>query len=144
MHKTFASLPDRVKGAVIDGLLLIGLMYGASELLALFDGVPTFVRVIIAVIVFVLYDPIFTHLYGGTIGHSFSGIEVRRLDDQQRHLSFPKALFRFIFKASLGWLSLLTVTGNDKKQAIHDQVAGSVVYEELKEEDPKTDRSEDG
>jgi len=36
-------------------------------------------------------------------------------------------LVRFLAKVGLGWLSLLTVTGNEKKMAIHDYLAQSVV-----------------
>ena len=74
-----------------------------------------------------LYDPFFTSHYGGTIGHSFSKITVRKDIDRENHIGFTSALLRFIIKISLGWFSLLTVTGNKKKKAIHDFVVNSVV-----------------
>lgn len=144
MNRNYAVLPDRVKAAIIDSLLLIGFMYAASELLALFEAVPTYVRIIVAVFIFLLYDPIFTSYYGGTVGHSFSGIEVKREVDTDRNISFPAAVLRFIFKALLGWISLLTVTAHEKKRAIHDLVAGSVVLEELSEDETTSELSEDG
>lgn len=127
MQPTYATLPDRVKAAVIDGFLLIGAMYGISEILASFNNVPNYVRIILAVLIFLIYDPFFTSFYGGTIGHSYSNIEVKKLSDYNDKISFPIALIRFLAKAGLGWLSLLTVVGNEKKMAIHDYLAQSVV-----------------
>ncbi|MDO1512422.1 RDD family protein [Maribacter confluentis] len=123
----YAILPDRIKAAIIDALLLIAAMYAASELLNLFDNVPNYVRIVIAVLLFILYDPLFTSQFGGTIGHSFSNITVRKDTDRENYIGFPSALVRFIFKFTLGWVSLLTVTGNKKKKAVHDYIANSVV-----------------
>ena len=130
MKNEYAILPDRIKAAVIDGILLIAAMYAVSEILNLFENVPNYVRISIAVILFLLYDPFFTSHYGGTIGHSFSKITVRKDIDGENHIGFTSALLRFIIKISLGWFSLLTVTGNKKKKAIHDFVVNSVVMNE--------------
>ena len=46
-----------------------------------------------------------------------------------KNISFPFALVRYLLKMFLGWISLLTITANDKKKAIHDFVAKSVVIE---------------
>jgi uncharacterized RDD family membrane protein YckC len=127
MQPIYATLPDRVKAAVIDGFLLIVAMYAISEILSSFDNVPNYVRIILAIIVFLLYDPFFTSFYGGTIGHSYSNIEVKKLSNHRDKISFPIAIVRFLAKAGLGWLSLLTVAGNEKKMAIHDHLAQSVL-----------------
>ncbi|NER11874.1 RDD family protein [Leptobacterium flavescens] len=134
MKENYAQLPDRVKAAVIDGIVLIALMYATTEVLALFNDVPQFIRIIAFVLIFVLYDPILTSAFGGTIGHSYSNILVKREGDSKRNLPFHFALIRFILKAALGWISLLTVTGNEKKKAIHDFAANSIVIEEKKGE----------
>lgn len=127
MKKEYPLLLDRVKAATVDAIVLIAMMYGASELFTLFESVPNYLRIIVSVFVFLLYDPILTSFYGGTIGHSFSGIGVRKDDSSNDYISLPTALLRFIIKGLLGWISLLTVTGNDKKKAIHDFVVNSVV-----------------
>jgi uncharacterized RDD family membrane protein YckC len=127
MEKNYAYLIDRVKAAIVDGIIIIGAMYGISEIFALFENVPNYFRVIAAISLFILYDPFFTTKYGGTIGHSYSGICVRKENDMSQNIAFPNAVLRFLFKASLGWLSLLTVSTNEKKRAIHDLVANSVV-----------------
>lgn len=134
MKLPYASLQERVKAAIIDGLLIIAAMYAVSETLNSFEQVPTYVRVVFAVVLFLLYDPFFTSYYGGTIGHSYCNITVRRESDPTKKIAFPFAIVRFLAKAFLGWLSLLTVTGNEKKMAIHDYFAQSVVLSTLEEQ----------
>ncbi|WP_299800596.1 RDD family protein [uncultured Maribacter sp.] len=130
MNKNYAFLPERIKAAVIDGILLIVAMYAVSEILSLFENVPNYVRISIAVLLFLLYDPIFTSQFGGTIGHSYSKIMVKKDAITEQNINLVPALFRFLIKFSLGWVSLLTVTGNQKKKALHDLVVNSVVLRE--------------
>lgn len=129
MTVNYAILPSRIKAAVIDGVAVIAAMYAVSEILALFESVPTYMRIAAFIVIFVVYDPFFTSVFGGTIGHSYSKITVRKESDLKKHISFPAAVIRFILKALLGWLSLLTVTGDAKKKAIHDIAVKSVVVE---------------
>ena len=129
MEEKYAVLTDRVKAAVIDAIVLIAAMYGISEFLNIFEHVPDGVRIMAAVLIFLLYDPFFTSFYGATIGHSYSNICVKKDADTTKNISFPIAVVRFILKAALGWISLLTVTGNKKRKAIHDFVSTSVVVE---------------
>ena len=125
----YAILPSRVKAVIIDSLLLIAAMYGISELFSLLDNVSNTIKIVSFIFIFLVYDPFFTSSFGGTIGHSYSKITVRREDDPTRNISFPAAIIRYLLKVFLGWFSLLTVTGNEKKKAMHDFVAKSVVLE---------------
>ena len=127
MEYNLAVLTDRVKAAVIDSIILIALMYGATELFLLFDTVSDTIRMGVFIIVFFLYDPILTSSFGGTIGHSKAGIMVKSEEDNSKNISFPFALVRFLVKLGLGWISLLTVTGNEKRKALHDMAVGSIV-----------------
>tara|TARA_R110002073_G_scaffold139232_2_gene289236 strand:+ start:13510 stop:13911 length:402 start_codon:yes stop_codon:yes gene_type:complete len=129
MKEEYAILPERIKAAFIDAIILIAAMYAISEIFNLFTHVPNAVRMVAFVLVFIVYDPFFTSRFGGTIGHSYSNITVKKDTDSTQNISFPMALIRFILKACLGWLSLLTVTGNEKKKALHDFAANSVVLE---------------
>jgi uncharacterized RDD family membrane protein YckC len=129
MKTQYAILPYRVKAAFIDSLILVTMMYVASEVFSLFESIPNYIRIIVSAFIFFLYDPIFTSAYGGTIGHSYSGISVKRDNDNDKNITFPTAIIRFIFKAFFGWISLLTVAGNEKRKAIHDFIAKSVVIE---------------
>ena len=130
-EEKYATLPIRVKAAVIDGIILIALSYLISEIFSSFDTIPQYIRIISFVFIFILYDPLFTSIYGGTIGHSYSGIRVKRESDSSKNILFPFALLRFVVKFFLGWISLLTTSMNPKKKAIHDFVVGSIVLENL-------------
>ena len=123
----YANLPDRVKAAFIDSIILVVLMYTSSEIFGLFESVPNALRIGVSIFIFILYAPIFTSVFGGTLGHSYIDITVKKQENPAQNISFLAALFRFIFKASLGWISLLTTTGNSEKKAIHDFVAKSIV-----------------
>ena len=129
MSVNYAILPSRIKAVFIDTLVLIAAMYAISELFNLLGDISNVIRVIAFMVVFLFYDPFFTSQYGGTIGHSFCKISVRREDDIKKTISFPMALVRYLLKTILGWYSLLTVTGNEKKKAVHDIIVKSVVIE---------------
>ena len=125
----YATLLKRVKAAIVDFLVLMGLGLAVSTILSKFENVPDFVRVILFILIFILYDPILTSTIGATIGHLFLGLRIRRSNDENRKIIFPIAIARFILKALLGWISLLTISVLKKKKAIHDLVAGSVVLQ---------------
>lgn len=125
----YASLLNRVKAAIVDFLVLMGLVLAATTILSKFENVPDFVRIIFFILIFILYDPIFTSTIGATIGHLFLGLRIRRSNNEDKKIIFPIAIVRFLLKALLGWVSLLTITVIKKKKAIHDLVAGSVVLQ---------------
>ena len=130
--ENYANLPSRVKAALIDGVLIILVMYATSEILSQYEDVPSWIRVVAFLFIFVLYEPIFVSAFGQTLGHSNVGLHVKRESDTTKNINFPLALLRYLVKLFLGWISLLTVTGNTKKKAIHDFVANSIVIEETK------------
>jgi uncharacterized RDD family membrane protein YckC len=113
-------------------------MFIISYIFSLFESVPDNARVIAFVFIFFLYDPIFTSVFGGTFGHMFIGIRVKRESNEQKNILFPMAIFRYIVKSFLGWISLLTITGNKKGKAIHDFLVGSVVVYAKSKDDLKT------
>ena len=129
METEYARLFDRVKAAVMDSIVIIAAMYAITEIFTLFENIPDYARIIAAVFIFVLYEPIFVNRFGGTIGHSFNNISVKKDRNIDENISFPIALIRFLIKVLLGWISLLTITANKKGKAIHDFVANSVVIE---------------
>ncbi|TKG94178.1 RDD family protein [Puteibacter caeruleilacunae] len=126
---SFARLSHRVKAVIIDSIMLIIFMIAVTNLFDMFESVPDSARITAFVFIFFLYDPIFTSSFGGTIGHMLIGIRVKRENDTSRNIIFPLALIRFLVKAALGWISLLTVTSNKKSKAIHDSIVRSVVIE---------------
>lgn len=126
-NEKYPGLLDRVKAIVTDAVVIILFMLAATYVFSLFENVPDNAKIIAFVFIFILYDPIFTSSFGGTLGHMMVGIRVKRENNEKKNILFPLAIVRFIVKAFLGWISLLTVTGNVKSRAIHDYLVGSVV-----------------
>jgi uncharacterized RDD family membrane protein YckC len=126
-YTTYGTLIKRVKAIIFDLLVLVGLGLLATSILERFENSPDSARLIAFAFVFFLYDPLFTSFAGGTIGHLIMGLRVKREPDEEKNIIFPLAIVRFIIKAFLGWISLLTVSGNTKKKALHDMIVNSVV-----------------
>jgi uncharacterized RDD family membrane protein YckC len=121
----YASLSDRIKALVIDQIILIVTMFLTSEVLGNFENVPTSLRFILFVSYFFLYEPVSIAFFKGTIGQQFINIRVE--NEKGNAVNFFAAVLRMIIKYSLGWISLLTVHGDSRKQAIHDNLVNSLV-----------------
>lgn len=130
MNAKYVSLLPRVKAATLDAILLILMMYVASEALAMFETVPNYVRTILFVFIFILYEPLLVSLWGKTLGHHKMDICVRQEKNPSKKINIAFAFMRYFAKAFIGWLSFLTVTNHKKHQALHDSFAGSVVIYE--------------
>lgn len=115
----------RVKAMIVDLGILLFSMVLISSIFSSFEQIPDSVRLLSFLFIFFFYDPLFITLFGGTLGHMAIGIRVKRKGDEEQNLSFRAALTRFVFKSALGWISLITVSGNS--MAIHDQIVKSVV-----------------
>lgn len=126
----YISLFPRVKAATLDSILLILMMYTASEVLAEFDTVPNYVRMLLFVFIFILYEPLLVSVWGKTLGHHKMDICVRKESDPNKKIALPIAIVRYLLKLSLGWISLLSITRNDKHQALHDRFVKSVVIQD--------------
>ncbi len=123
----YPGVSDRVKAIMADVIVIVVFMIVASYIFSLFESVPDYARIIAFIFIFLLYDPLFTSIFGGTIGHMMIGIRVKKESNEKKNILFPLAILRYIVKAFLGWISLLTVLGNKKRKAIHDYLVGSVV-----------------
>lgn len=121
---------DRVKAAIIDGVILLLLIMLIGDILVAFETVPTYIRIVAFILIFLGYDPLLTSFNGGTIGHRFIGLRVKKVSDLSKNIPFSMAVLRFIVKALLGWISLLTISGSEKRQALHDHIANSIVIYE--------------
>lgn len=119
----------RVKALFIDTVVMILFMMLFTALFAQFEKVADEARIIAIVFIVLLYDPLFTGFTGATIGHRLFGLRVRNEQELTKNINFFKAIVRFLIKAFLGWISLLTVQGNEKRKAMHDMAVGSVVVE---------------
>jgi len=126
-EENYPGIFERLKAIVTDGIILVVFMFVAAHIFSLYENVPDNARIIAFVFIFLLYDPLFTSLFGGTIGHMIIGIRVKRESNELKNILFPLAILRYIVKALLGWISMLTIARNTKRKAIHDILVGSVV-----------------
>lgn len=122
----YPSLSERVQSTLIDTVFIVFLMFMASNLLDQYNDVPDWVRMILFVAIWGVYEPLSTSL-GFTIGNYVKDIRVRRMSDNNRRINILQAYVRYVLKFSLGWISFLTMHGNTERRAIHDFAAGSVM-----------------
>ncbi len=125
--KPIPGVSDRVRAAVTDSVVMIILSVIASQVLNKFSGDMEVVRGILLVLIFGLYDPIFTSFSGGTLGHRMMGLRVKRQSDQSKNIPIHLGVIRYLIKLSLGTISLLVVSKKSRRHAIHDIAAKSVV-----------------
>jgi uncharacterized RDD family membrane protein YckC len=64
-----------------------------------------------------------------TAGQYITGIRVRQLSDPSRRINVAAAYARYLVKLPLGFISFLTMGFNQRRRAIHDFVARSVVID---------------
>ena len=117
----------RVKALVIDSIMLVLMMGAVTFLFSKLESVPETFRIVAFVVIFVLYDPLLTSMAGGTVGHKANGIRVKRASNHNKNILLPMAILRFLIKAFLGIISLVTLSFNDERRGIHDLASGSVV-----------------
>ena len=132
MTNEYPLLLKRIQALLIDFLLILISMLLITQIINLLNGVPDWVRMGAFFAIFFLYDPLMTSKFGGTLGHMAIGIRVKKESTEEENISFLAALGRFTIKSLMGWISLLTVTGNQRKRAIHDMLSGSVVIYKTK------------
>lgn len=126
-EENYPGVFSRVKAIIADSIVIAIFIFAFGYFLTLFESVPDFVRILGFVFIFILYEPLLVSTFGGTLGHMIVGIRVKRGANELKNIIFPLAIIRFIIKALLGWISLITVSINDKGKAIHDLAVGSVV-----------------
>lgn len=124
---TYPSVSDRVKAVIMDNAIMVGFMIIAAIVFSFFENASGEYRMYTVLFIFVIYDPLFTSLFGGTVGHMLNGIRVKKEKDETKNIIFPLAFVRYVFKTLLGWISLLTVVSSKNRRAIHDMIVKSVV-----------------
>ncbi|MBI1183127.1 RDD family protein [bacterium] len=123
----YPGVSDRIKAAVIDSFVIVVFMVVLTIVFSQFANVPDSFRFAGFIFIFLLYDPLFTSLFAGTIGHMIMNIQVKQSSNTEKNIRFPLAIIRYLIKFLLGWISLLTVGSDKKHLAIHDIVISSVV-----------------
>jgi uncharacterized RDD family membrane protein YckC len=117
---------ERIQSTLIDTVLIISLMFLHSNILDKFENPPDWIRMTLFLVIWVIYEPLCTSV-GFTLGNYIKGIGVRNANNSEKKINLFRALFRYIIKILLGWISFLTISSNPKRQAIHDLAAGSVM-----------------
>lgn len=127
LEESYPSITERIQALAFDGVIIF------VSAFCIFSGLDSLgmenseLKAPIFILLFFLYDPLMIAFAGGTLGHKMLNLKVRKASDTSKKMNFIVAVVRFVFKTLLGWVSLLTITGNEKRQAIHDLVTNSVV-----------------
>ena len=126
MKEKYPELRDGIQSTFIDLILIIILMWAFAGILEKFQNTPDWVRILLFVGLFLIYEPLGTTL-GCTLGNYLKGIRVRKDTDSTKRINFLQAIIRYPIKVVLGWISFLTINSNPKRRAIHDLLSGSVM-----------------
>ncbi|MEL7534771.1 MAG: RDD family protein [Bacteroidota bacterium] len=128
----FPSLKERVQAVFFDAMIILFIAFICFSGLDSMGFADSPLKAPLFVLLFVLYNPLMVAFAGGTIGHKMFNMEVKRFENHEKNINILLAIFRFVMKTLLGWLSLLTITSNVEKRAIHDFVGDSVVLKKQK------------
>jgi uncharacterized RDD family membrane protein YckC len=126
MEEKYPSLVERLQSTFIDTIIIIILMIVFSNVLDGFNNVPEWVRILLFVFLFVIYEPLFM-TFGCTVGNYIKGIRVRKHEHIEQKINIGQSIIRYPIKLSLGWISFLTINSNLQRRAIHDLASGSVM-----------------
>lgn len=126
-NNKYPGISDRLKALCTDNILLFCLA-GLTTIIFHISNLKTENSTKIAfLLIFVLYDPLLTSFWGGTLGHRMFGIRVKRKSNENKNILLPMAIVRFIVKSTMGIFSLFFVHTNEKRLALHDMDVFSVV-----------------
>jgi len=125
----YPSLVRRFASTLIDVFFLLSIPLIISSLGFDLAFIPKYGKVIIFIL-FYIYEPICNAL-GCTLGQYLLKIRVRKMHKLDKRLNIFQALLRHLVKIGLGAVSFFTITGNDERRAIHDELSKSVVIKLL-------------
>jgi uncharacterized RDD family membrane protein YckC len=132
MEITYPTLKTRIQSIFIDTLLILVLMfitgYVFDKINPSQEGEDGWIRAVIFVILFGLYEPIAMTM-GCTLGNYLMKIRVKKSNDTSKKINLLQAVIRVIIKFLLGWVSFVTIGTNRERRAIHDFASGSVMIE---------------
>ena len=135
-HET-PDLKDRLQALIIDTIIIFALMFVFYKIFDALGEVDDNWRMWAVIFLFIIYDPLFTSLFGGTLGHYAMGLRVRNVKKPEKRIHIFAAAVRFAVKAFFGLISLIVISVTSKGQGLHDLIAGSVVITKKKPVQPK-------
>ena len=124
--RIYPLVSERYKVVLVDTVVLIILAIVYSVVLDAMGDVPGWLRIACFASVF-LYEPIAIAFFRGTVGHWMGDLKVVKESDEHSKIPIWLTLLRIIVKYLLGIISLFSISTENKGQAIHDMVSGSIV-----------------
>ena len=125
--KVYPHISNRIKAAFVDACIIIILMLLFTDIFSRFENVHDYYRIAAFVFIFLCYETIMVSVFGFSLGHFLNDLRVKRHSNTSKNLNIFQAIIRFVIKSLLGWISLLTISGNPQRRAIHDMFTDSVV-----------------
>ncbi len=121
----YATLPRRIKAAIIDGVVLLSLMILSPLSISMLVGRDA-ANGVLMYIPPVLLEPFLISFLGFTLGQYIFGIQVISVHDGGK-CRLPASFLRYFSKTILGSLSMVFMLFSKKHQAIHDHLAKTLV-----------------
>lgn len=126
LEPRYPRLLRRVRGFLIDGVLLIAVVYTWILCVPLLGDSSILVKMLALVLPVLMLEPVLVAFTGGTIGHHIMGLRIRRASSDE-NIGILRATLRAVVRSLLGWFSFIFVLVTRKHQAVHDYFTGSVV-----------------
>lgn len=128
MEYEYPTLMRRLMASLLEFFFILLVMVAVAYLFPNEDTISRTIKVCAGLFLFFGYEPFCTSMYC-TFGQYMTGIRVRKADDPEKHISIISAYIRIVLKVFLGWLSFFTMPFSDRRRAIHDHGASSVVIQ---------------
>ena len=129
VHKTFKprypTILRRYMATIIDWMLIFFVFIASAYIFSQENEISRVLQIVITLLVLFVYEPLCTSKLC-TLGQKVMGVRVRD-NISYEHISIPQAYLRIIVKIYLGIISFFTILFTERKRAIHDFAAGSVV-----------------
>jgi hypothetical protein len=127
MQQIYPPLIRRFQSLFIDQMFIIFCMVMLSKIFSNESEESTgALRGILLIALFFAYEP-FCMAFGCSLGNYICGIRVRQFMDHSKRINIINSYARFIVKICIGVISFFTVTSDEYKRAMHDQVARSIM-----------------
>lgn len=124
----YAGFAVRFRALLIDGIIMLVSVFLLVMLAFAASGSDAAVRLLLLALaaVTVLYEPVMVSRFGATVGHRRANLMVVA-DKTGTNPRFPRALLRYLIKATMGLPSFVTMAFTERHQAVHDRVSGTTV-----------------
>ena len=123
----YPSVFRRYLAALIDASTIWLTIFFGFQLMTGFGVESTTPRICLFAVMLLGYEPILTRRLC-TLGQGVMRFRVRTFDERG-HITIPQAYGRYLLKATLGIISMLTIPAARERRAIHDFAANTIVVD---------------